>query len=80
MVRFPMKFMKDMKGQRNRRLRELARNFTQKGKTRGAREHASFIPLHDLQVLHGNSSCGLSGDASGRLGGLEHGLLRMSKE
>jgi len=75
-----MKFMKDMKGQRNRRLRKLARNFTQKGKTRGAREHASFIPLHDLQVLHGNSSCGLSGDASGRLGGLEHGLLRMSKE
>gem|GEM_PF-5019962 len=59
MVRFTMKFMKDMKGQKNRRLRKLARNFTQKGKTRGAREHASFIPLPDLQVLHGNSSCGL---------------------
>ena len=40
MVRFTMKFMKDMKGQRNRRLRKLARNFTQKGKTHGAREHA----------------------------------------
>jgi len=40
MVRFTMKFMKDMNGQRNRRLRKLARNFTQKGKTRGAREHA----------------------------------------
>ena len=49
-----MKFMKDMKGQRNGRLRKLARNFTQKGKTRGAQEHASFNPLHELQVLVGS--------------------------